>query len=417
MRQLRSLLLVMLTLIACGDPGPDGADAGPPPDAQVPPDAVADPELLGIEDVTYVGAFRVSSDDFGASNANYAVGTLAYNPQHHSLFLAGHAQHNCIAEFAIPTPGQATDVASLPLVEAPLQPFTALLDAAPGGNPEELNRVTGMLWIDGSLIVNAENWYDAGGTGVDTTLVVRDASDLAGAVDGYFELGGAAHAGGYLGPVPPEWQSALGGTHLTGWASNYSIISRYSIGPSLFVLDPQDLLATGPGAQGPIATSVLMDFPHADARYLGADALTTQQGSAPALWNFLSRAMVAFIVPGTRTLAAFGSSGGVDSGIGYKITQDDGNLCGGYCAYAADDYYNHYWFFDLDEILAASEPWEPRPYAFGRWSVPFDDGGRHAILGGTYDPEGHTLYLALDGAGQVGEYDRPPQILVFSVGF
>ena len=148
---------------------------------------------------------------------------------------------------------------------------------------------------------------------------------------------------------------------------------------------------------------------------MGADALVAEEGSASDLWNFLSRGVYGFVVPGTRTFAVFGSSGGVDSGIGYKITQNNGNLCGGYCAYDAADYYNYYWFFDVDEILAATETYEPRPYAYGRWSVPFDDGGRHRIIGGTFDPATMTLYLSLENAGQVGDYDRPPVILVFGL--
>jgi hypothetical protein len=329
--------------------------------------------------------------------------------------VAGHAHHNAIAEFSIPTPSLAEEVTALPLVETPLQPFVEVLEAGPNGNPDGIDRITGLFWVEGSLLVNAERWYDAGGTARDTTLLVRDADQLTGAVDGYFELGGAAMAGGYMGPVPEAWRAALGGTHLVGWASNYSIISRYSVGPSLYVFDPADILSTSPGAQGPIATAARMVFPHEGARYLGADALTTVEGSAPALWNFLSRAVYAFIVPGTRTFAAFGSSAGVDSGIGYKIIQDNNNECGGYCAYAADDQYNYYWLFDLDTILAASAPHEPRPYAYGRFSVPFDDGGRHGIIGGTFDEAGGVLYLALENAGQVGTYDRPPLIVAFSV--
>lgn len=372
------------------------------------------PGLATIDDLAFLGAFRVEFGD-SVSDTNYAVGTLAFNPDRHSLFIAGHAQHNAIAEFAVPEPSMETDVVALPVVSESLQPFVQVLDRSPSGNPEGINRVTGMLWLDGQLLVNAENWYDAGGQNQDTTLVVRDATDLGGVVDGYFELDGAAHAGGYMAPIPAEWQSALGGRFLTGWASNYSIISRYSVGPSLFSFEPNDILESAAGATGPVGTVAHMDFPHGGEHYMGDDALDAEEGSASDLWNFLSRGVYGFIVPGTRTFAVLGSSGGVDSGIGYKITQNDGNLCGGYCAYDANDYYNYYWYFDLDEILAAAETYEPRPYAYGRWSVPFDDGGRHHIIGGAIDQATSTLYLALANAGQVGEYDRPPLILVLGM--
>ena len=144
-------------------------------------------------------------------------------------------------------------------------------------------------------------------------------------------------------------------------------------------------------------------------------ALNTQEGSASPVWNFLSNGVYGFIAPGTRTFVVVGSSGGIDSGIGYKITQDDGRLCGGYCSYAASDNYSYYWLFDLDEILAAGSPSEPRPYAYGRWDVPFGSPGR-VVIGGAFDSAGRVLYVALSNAGQVGTYDRPPLILTFRVG-
>ena len=125
--------------------------------------------------------------------------------------------------------------------------------------------------------------------------------------------------------------------------------------------------------------------------------------------------MYGFIVPGTRTYAVLGSTGGTSSGIGYKIRQDNDNLCGGYCAYGSDDYSNYYWLFDLDELLAAESLSDPRPYDYGAWQVPFDDGGSHRIIGGAYDPEEGVLYLSLGNAGQVGTYDRPPLIVAYRI--
>jgi len=393
---------------AAVDEGPDGADGADGADG-------GSGGLATIEDFTYLGAFRLSSDDFGASSTNYAIGTLAYNPQHHSLYIAGHDYDRAVAEFAVPEPGLADSVDALPVVETPLQVFSNILDASPNGNPEGIDRITGLVWVDGRLLVNAETWYDAEGDNSDTTLVVRDADDLAGSIDGYFELDGAARAAGYMAAVPDDWQARLGGAYLTGWSSVYSIVSRYSVGPALWIFDPADILDAPAGAQGPVDASAWMDFSYAAGHYLDPDALDAHEGDASALWNFLSKGVYGFIVPGTRTFAVFGSSGGVDSGIGYKITQDDGNLCGGYCSYSAADNYNYYWFFDLDEILSADEVYSPRPYAYDRWAVPFDDDGAHRIIGATFDPDQLRLYLALAGAGQVGDYDYTPLIVVFGL--
>ncbi len=88
-------------------------------------------------------------------------------------------------------------------------------------------------------------------------------------------------------------------------------------------------------------------------------------------------------------------------------------MCGGPCPYTAGDSYNYYWLFDVDEILAATDVYDPRPYDYGKWSVPYDDGGRHKVIGATFDPAKRVLYVALGNAAQVGDYDRPPLILTF----
>lgn len=377
-----------------------------------------DPTMLPRTDtssLSFAGAFRLQDGDFGDSTVSYATGVIALNEANGSLFIAGHAQHNAVAEYPLVAPSMATEVEALPVAGPPLQPFVGLLGNPSNGNPEGLDRIDGMFVHDGQLIVNAEEWYDADGGNDDTTLVVRDADALDGVTDGYFELEGAAQAAGYLSAVPFEWQELLGGTLLTGWASNHSIISRYSVGPSLFVVDPGLLTGASSGTEGPVATTRWMSFPYGDGVYLAPDALEAQQGSASPVWNFLSKAMFAFIVPGTRTFMVLGSSGGVQSGIGYKITQDDDNLCGGYCSYAADDNYNYYWLFDVAEIVGADSPSDPQPYDYGELSVPFDDGGDHAIVGGAFDPATGKLYLTLSAAGQVGDYDRPPLVVVYDV--
>lgn len=147
--------------------------------------------LAQINDFTYLGAFRIASDDFGVSNTNYAIGTLAYNPDRNSIFIAGHDHHRAIAEFSIPDLVISDDLLALDVVESPLQEFVYLLDSSPNGNPEGLTRITGLLYIDGQLIINVENWYDAGGANRDTTLIVRTANNLSTSeVNGYFELGG-----------------------------------------------------------------------------------------------------------------------------------------------------------------------------------------------------------------------------------
>ncbi|MBW2527627.1 MAG: hypothetical protein JRI23_25825, partial [Deltaproteobacteria bacterium] len=354
---------------------------------------------------------------FGVSDVNYAVGVLAYNPDNDSLFIVGHSHQTAVAEYPIVTPGMQTTVADLPETGDPLQPFTDLLST--GGNPEAIDRITGMLWVDGALIVNAEQWYDAPGDNVDTSLVVEDASDLAGAVDGYFELSGRAQCAGYMGAIPAEWQSAFGAEFYTGWSSVYSIISRYSLGPSLWTFAPTDMVNGSASSNPQINATAFMNYAYGETHLSDRATEWEAQGStgpfppASPLWNPLSRGRYGFFVPGTSTFAVIGSTAGLETGIGYKIEQDDGNLCGGPCPYGSDDYTNYYWLFDVEEILAADNVFDPQPYDYGVWDVPFDEGGRHAVIGATLDPQSGTLYVAIANAGQLGDYDRPPLIITY----
>ncbi len=377
--------------------------------------------LMAIDDLVFTGAFRLKNGDFGVSNINYAVGALAYNPANDSLFIVGHANQSAVAEYPIPEAGMQPAVADLPESADPLQPFADVLAATTDGNPDSLDRITGMMVVDGALIVNAETWYDAPGDNTYTTLVVPDVDNLGANVGGFFRLDGAVHAGGYMSPIPAAYQEAFGAGYLTGWSSVYSIVSRYSVGPSLWTFDSADLLDPGLSSGESVTATAFMNFGFSEGR-LGDRAVEyAPQGQAgpfePAspLWNILSRGRYGFIVPGTRTFAVIGSTGGLENGIGYKAVQDDGNLCGGPCPYTAGDSYNYYWLFDVDEILGADNVFDPRPYDYGKWSVPYDNGGANKVIGATFDPDGGVLYVALGNAAQVGTYDRPPLILTFQV--
>lgn len=372
-----------------------------------------DAELIAIEDLTYSGAFRLKNGNFGVSSINYAVGAMAYNSHNRSLFIAGNANRAAIAEYPIVEPQIRDNVAALPETGKPLQPFVKVLNVA--GNPEGINRITGMLWLDGALIVNAEKWYDASGQNKDTTILINDADNLAGAKEGYFELSCRANCAGYMGAIPERWRKAFAAEYFTGWSSVYSIASRYSIGPSLWAFDPIEVLMGNAGAAPAITATPFMNYAHPDA--ISALALRSanrgESGPFPhadKIWNLLSEGRYGFFIEGTRTFAVIGSSGGLNSGIGYKIVQSNGNLCEGYCPYEPDDIYNYYWLFDVEDIL---DKRMPIPYDYGIWQLPFDQGGKHNIIGAAVDNENRRLYIALRAAGQVRQFDRPPLIITY----
>ena len=373
---------------------------------------------LSIDQLKYNGAFRVSADTFGESSMNYSEGPLQYNPSNHSLFMVGHSHQQALAEFAIPeAPGTGTTVADLPLVESTLQSFVGVLDRPTSGNTQNINRIGGMQWFSTSdgpkLVVNGYEYYDAPGDNSHTTLVIDDASSLAtSAVRGYFQYqGNAGHTSGWISPIPSAWQDTLGGAYLTGHSSGIPIISRSSVGPSAFVMDPQPLLDSSQ-TSGTVAAQTLLDF---SLQHPLHDDLSNSNGTND-IWTHLSRAVFGMIVPGTRTYLTLGHSGGHLSGVCYKCEQDDGNLCGGYCAPDSDDYYLYYWLWDVNDLLAVKEgtleSYAVRPYEYGEFEAPF---GVTSLGGGSFDPQTGSLYLSFQRADrEQGQYANPPVIGIYS---
>jgi hypothetical protein len=236
---------------------------------------------------------------------------------------------------------------------APLQTFATVLDRASGGNPDALDTVTALDLAGSSLVVHAIEYYDAPADNSDTTLVVRDASDLAGsAVDGYFALEGVAHAAGWISDVPPEWQAALGGPHIAGGSSGWPIISRLSVGPTAFVFD-RDAIASSASTPGRVPARALLDY---DLDRPIHDDLMNEGGSND-LWTHLSRAVFGFIVPGTRSYVTLGHSGGhAGTGVCYKcVPIGETAECGGYCSVDPNDYALYYWFYDVEDLVSVAE--------------------------------------------------------------
>ena len=373
--------------------------------------------LLRLSQIEYKGAFRLPAGTYGSSSLNYSQGPLEYNPANNSIFIVGHAHHQNIAEFAIPGLVKSTEIAMLPMAGAPLQSFTLVLDRATGGNPQSLDRIGGLEIIQTTyseqLIINAYEYYDAPGDNSQTTLIARDSKNLASCtMEGYATFaGGAGHTSGWISPIPSGWQYALGGDYITGQSSGIPIISRTSVGPSAFSFYHTDLIETSPIPQ-PVPTTKLLDF--SLAHPLHDDLSNTSRTNN--IWTHLSRVVYGFVVPGTRTYLTIGHSGGHASGVCYKCTQNNGNLCGGYCANDAEDYYHYYWLWDVNDLIAVKsgkkKSYSVRPYNYGVFPTPF---ATNVFGGGTFDPGSGLLYLTVQKADrQQGTYSNPPIVVAFS---
>jgi hypothetical protein len=245
-------------------------------------------------------------------------------------------------------------------------------------------------------------------------LVVRDANDLvASDVDGYFEVQGRpGHTAGWMSPIPDSWRSDLGGDFLIGNSSGIPIMSRTSVGPSAFVFNPRDI-AGKKSVSTPVATTRLLDFSLAHRLH---DDLSNQSRQND-LWNHLSRAVYGLVVPGTRTYATFGHSGGNESGIGYKIVQDNGKRTGGYSSFAVNDNYHYYWLWDVNDFVRVRtgevEPHDVRPYEHGIFQTPFE-GRAHELGGGAFDASTGRIYLTAQKADrQQGRYANPPVVMAY----
>ncbi len=401
---LPALLLVVVTLGAC-------SDASAPEEL---PDLPGE-RLLAISDLEYVGAFRLPAGRFGASELNYSQGPLLV--QGSSLYIVGHTHEQAVAEFGVPPLVRSEVLQDLSMAAPPRQPFQTLLDRA-GANPQSLNRIAALALVDGpagpELLVNAYEYYDAPGDNTHTTLVVRSPGELAGSrVDGFFSLEGAAHAVGWISQVPPEWQSALGGSWIAGGSSGMPIIARLSVGPSAFIFDPVAL--TGNAPPGPVPAEAVLDYDL--GRPLHGD-LSNESGSN-SLWTHLSRAVYGFIPPGTRTYLVLGSSGGHrPGGVCYKcVPSGESHACSGYCAVDSTDYTLSYWLYDVEDLVkvrqGALAPHQVRPYAHGPFVAPFATG---EMGGGSFDAETGLLYLTMQRADRAqGAYANPPVIVAFRV--
>ncbi len=354
----------------------------------------------------------------------YSPGPFFIDENNNSLFMVSMDYEQGFGEINLPELTISQDPHDFTQADTVIQQFQDVYDTDRDVTGiESYFRVTGLHLINHQLIVNYMNWYDAPGTETDTTMVFKDASNLKESqIIGPFQLKGKAHAAGWVSPIPIEWQAKLGGTHISGMSQG-SIISRLSVGPSAFVWTPENQLlnATEGGALDTITAldyslqHILHDTSLYDPQVDGTDnILYNRVDGKNNLWTVSSSAGYAFIIPGTSTYMVIGHSAGHESGLGYKITQDNGHLCGGPCPYVASDTYNYYWLYDVNDMVSVVEgnidPWDVRPYDYGEFDT---IGNTSTLTGAYYDVDDDLLYVALKNGDPVPTYDKPPLFLAY----
>lgn len=369
-----------------------------------------------LQNMTYIGAFRLPHGTFGDSRVVDSGGPIVVDESRGSFFFTG-SNRKSIAEFKLPAEIIDSDkISDLIMVAPPIQNFHNIIHRAEGGNPNDVNRITGLGLIDGKLVVNAAVYYDGSGSNYDTTLIIEDPSDLEKSlVRGFMQLEGAVHAAGWISAVPDPYIQTFDGEYIFGHSNNLPINSRNSIGPTAFSVRKDGLLASQRGDS--ISTNRLLDFSVSEK--LHSDLLN--QSLENDLWTEESQATYGFIVEGTSTYLTIGQSGGHKSEIGYKL----GPGCGGFCPTDPDDYYNYIWLWDVKDLEASYDgtikPSDIRPYYYGEISLPFQTPEKdvlyaeHRVIGATSTKNG-KLYIVLDEADKLqSAYSSLPIILVYDL--
>jgi hypothetical protein len=365
----------------------------------------------------YLGAFRFSTETAGGSRMTYVNGSFAVSHQGTTLFAVGHEHHQAIGEFAIPEL-KVTDEPKNLNMALNIQPFSRILnDKNRLNNPQNLNRISGLEVIEGELFVNAVEYYDAPGDNTLTTFIIRQPTNLKKTkVDGLFTLGGRAHSAGWTSKLPSNWAKVFKASYLHGYASNYAINSRLSMGPTAFV-SYIDNFAGLDEKSGLIPTRSLMDF--SIKRPMMEDLYNKTRKND--IWTELSNAYYGFIIPNSSQYLVIGNSGGHNSGIGYKAVQDNGKKCNGPCALKHKDYYNYFWIFDVNDFVKVQENkmnhWDLKPTKHGKLTMPFAPGnGTKNTIGADFDPLTGRLYIMLENADRSqSRFEAAPVMLVYEI--
>ena len=362
--------------------------------------------LLTKADIKYAGAFRLPKGR-GGKGRNcifaYSPGAIAYDIDRNSFYVAGHGYMRGMAEVSNPGLTDTTDVSKLPRAKY-VQNFRTLIARMPSGNPDNLNVLGGAYVEKGDLLFTAYEYYDADGNAKDVFGVLRGTADMnRAAVVGFYETGHGAHSAGWVSPIPPEYQSALKGTHLMAGGQSQSIAGRYPHRPTAFSFKGSDVFGNK-NIKDPLKVTTLIDG-------------SLRHQLPAAMWNkALDEAHYAIIVPGTKTYLAFGHRGGMFCKIGYKITTDDGRHTGGYAAQDDDDHYMYYWMYNVDDMAKAAEgkvsPYKVYPYEHGMLPLPFvSPNNAGSVGGGTWDPKTKTVYLTLRSRDRASRYSTLPVVV------
>jgi hypothetical protein len=361
----------------------------------------------------YVGAFRLPGPDAGDLSFSGGGGSMAFVDATQTLLIQGTrgAPLSYIADVTIPEPRRSTDLAGL-ITAAFRQPFTDVLrgkqrDIGCGGP------IGGLLPWAGALVVSVYCYYDAAYIEVNshyrTGVNFGSLPSVVGPVEIKTDFDGGGRAGfvsGYMTPIPPEWQNALGGLALTGNCC-IPIITRTSWGPAAYAFDPGQI-----GVRSPVPAVPLVRYT-AEHPTLGR---CESDGTEPGNRFNCTTEVVGVVFPrGSSSVLFIGSHGTGRHCYGNNtpdpskhltpdptsprdvLCYDPGRSGKGPHAYP---YVNQIWAYSAADLASVrqgtKQPWQVEPYATWGFDLPFQ-GLDRSILGAAYDAATGRLFLSTNG--------------------
>ncbi len=399
---------------------------------------------ITISDLKYKGWFRIKSGTYWESRNGFSQWRIAYNPENNSIFLSSHVYDNAIWEYPLPQIITWSTLQELKITPPPIQKFSKILNRTDSWNTQRIDKLWWLSLINGELLVQWYEYYDAMADNTNTTLVIRDAKNLSWSnVDWFFDFEWRAHTALWTSPIPLEWQSLLWWDYIAWASSAVPINSRSSMWPSAFSFNSSDIIWTTK-TWWFISTNKLLDFSlsHIIAKteswwlpysswnwniqynyswskppfyeWKMSDTYDINLVWDNDLWTEVSSALYWVIIPWTRTYAVFWFSWMHNSWGWYKITQKNGNNCGWPCAYDPWDYNKYYWFFDVNDLVSVKDwnklPYEVKPYEYWKLSLPLSVWWW--IWWGSIDKSTWNIYLSIPGSDKLQSIYEASQVII-----
>ncbi len=207
--------------------------------------------------------------------------------------------------------------------------------------------------------------------------------------------------GGFMTPIPAEWQSSLGGPALTGECC-ISIISTTSSGPSATVFDPNTV-----GSANPIKGTTVLYYPLSNAVCGSVGCEATQN----SIFNLTTRVGGMAFPPGTRTVMFVGATGVGPYCYGTALACGNDTAMPDVKGPHAQPYQYQIWAYDANDLVAVKNgskaSYAPKPY--GIWVLTeMLNSGNPNIAGAGYDPQTGLLFITQD-------YGANPRVEVYKV--